>query len=327
MTHRPLLVAILGALAGCSETFEGTGCMEVPAEQLTCAPENQVSPSELYLPGKCGDLEIVEVLGAGTREDLPTEAAVEKTPACCYPVKVINHDPGTHCEVGRPYFEDGKALSAPLLAEDTGRALPRRALAWANAGRAEHASVAAFGRLLLQLLRHGAPSALLRDVQQAGIDEVGHSELCWSLARHFGGGQTRAGEFPFAGKVDADISLAELADAAVVEGCLAETLGAHVAQAAAELAPEPNVRAVLASIAAEEATHAVLSFRIVAWALASGGPAVKAAVRAALGRPWPALDVDELALRAGVDVAELSAAARQGVTEVLEPAVARLLVS
>jgi hypothetical protein len=108
---------------------------------------------------------------------------------------------------------------------------------------------------------------------------------------------------------------------------MAETLGAHVMAAAARLAPEPVVREALAAIAAEEATHAVLSFRIVAWALAAGGADVRAAVQAELERPWPRLDVAELALRAGIEAVELEAAAGAGVSEVLEPAVAQLLAA
>jgi hypothetical protein len=98
-----------------------------------------------------------------------------------------------------------------------------------------------------------------------------------------------------------------------------------VADVAARLAPENCVREALREIADEEATHAVLSFRIVAWALGVGGTDVRAAVRAALAEAWPKLDVAELALRAGVDEAELRAAARTGVTGVVEPAVERLL--
>ena len=106
-----------------------------------------------------------------------------------------------------------------------------------------------------------------------------------------------------------------------------KTLGAHVLAEAARLAPETAVRESLAAIAAEEATHAVLSFRIAAWALAAGGASVRAAVRAELEKPCPRLDVTELALRAGVETSALQAAADAGVTEVLEPAVRRLLAA
>jgi hypothetical protein len=71
----------------------------------------------------------------------------------------------------------------------------------------------------------------------------------------------------------------------------------------------------------------VLSFRIVAWALAVGGAEVLAAVRAAFEAPWPRADVAELALRASVDEALLERAAAEGVTDVLEPARDRLLAA
>jgi hypothetical protein len=300
--------------------------MEVKAAQTSCPPASEVNPDELFLPGKCGDdLEITEVRGAGMRGTTKLQSG-DDLETCCYPVEVTDHEPSEECMVGRPYYENGKALSAPLLARSgSSPSGNKRALAWARAGAGEHASVAAFARLAIELMRHGAPNALLGGVHQAALDEVRHAELCWSLAEHFGGERVKAGSFPFGGSVPADVSLAELAAAAVREGCLAETLGAHVADVAARLAHEGRVREALRKISDEEATHAVLSFRIVAWALGAGGPDVRAAVRAALAEPWPKLDVAELALRAGVDEAELRAAARTGVSEVVEPAVARLL--
>jgi hypothetical protein len=324
MRNNPLLLAILGALGGCSETFEDTGCMEVPAEQMGCKPASKVDPDSLFLPNQCGDdLEITEVRGSGKRGTTALQAGEMET--CCYPVEVVDHDPGAECAVGRPYYEGGKPRSAPLASRT--KVGTARARAWANAGAGEHASVAAFARLSLQLLRHGAPAALLRGVHQAALDEVRHTEVCWSLAQRFGAEPLAAGAFPFSAPVAVDVSLAELAAAAVREGCLAETLGAHVMDAAARLAPESAVREALRTIADEEATHAVLSFRIVAWALAVGGDDVRAAVRAALALPWPRLDVAELALRAGVESEALGAAAHAGVADVLEPAVARLLAT
>jgi len=70
----------------------------------------------------------------------------------------------------------------------------------------------------------------------------------------------------------------------------------------------------------EEAAHAVLSYRIVAWALSTGGAPVAAAVRAAFEAPWPRVDVAELALRAKVPVPLLSEAAEQAVAQLLAPA-------
>ena len=159
------------------------------------------------------------------------------------------------------------------------------------------------------------------------MDEVRHAEICWALAARFGAAPVSAGAFPFPESIAVDADLPALAAAAVREGCLAETLGAHVVSVAAELAPEPDVKAALTSIAREEALHAVLSFRIVAWALRAGGAEVRVAVHAALARPWPALNVDELALRANVDVAQLRSASQKGLTEVIRPAAAELFAA
>ena len=300
--------------------------MLVPEEQMTCPSRSQVSPERLFINGQCGDdLEIDSVNGEGKR----TTAGDTQSPACCYPVTIIDHDPRSECAVGRPYFEHGRALVAPLRTAGT-EALgtdPARAAAWARAGADEHASVAAFARLALELMAVGAPTGLLRDVHQAAMDEVNHAESAWELARHFGGERVEAGPFPFTAPVAVTVTLADVARAAARDGCLGETLGAHLAAAAAALATEPAVKAVLEGIAAEEARHAVLSYRVVSWALRAGGEAVRAAVREAFATPWPEPDIEELALRANVDVAALRRAAAEGVSGVLEPATAALLAA
>jgi hypothetical protein len=332
MRKSPLLLAILAALSGCSETFQSEGCL-ARAPELACPPAGALEPNQLFLPNECGDdLEISEILSEGTHKTLLGETG-EGTEACCYQVEVVDSNPSATCSIGRPYFEAGALRRAPLehgpsSPSDGGVARDaRRATAWAAAGADEHASIAAFSRLALQLLAHAAPSELLRAVHQAAIDEVAHAERCWALARHFGGAAVSAGAFPFGQAVAVNGTLARLAADAVREGCLGETLGAHLASVAAELAPEPEVKAALGAIAAEEAAHAVLSYRIVAWALRAGGADVRAAVKAAFAAPWPRLDVDELAVRANVDVSLLRRAADAGVAEVLVPAQARLLAA
>lgn len=325
MRRSPLLISILAALSACNETERGKACLPVPAEQTTCPAPHSLNLGDLFIPDRCG-WEVTEIVGPGKRETIPTQANPELS-ACCYPAELVEEEPG--CIVGRPYVDGGKQLLAPLCAGDeaAARSASARAAAWARAGAGEHASVAAFSRLALQLLRLGAPCDLLREVHQAAMDEVGHAEACWRLARHFGAPALSAGPFPFPDSVALDVDWAELAAAATLEGCLAETLGAHVATVAAELAPEPEVQAALRGIAREEAGHAVLSFRIVAWALRAGGPDVAAAVRAVLAGPWPRLDLDELALRSSVDLRLLEAAAEQGVSEILRPATAQLLAA
>jgi hypothetical protein len=289
-----------------------------------CPPASSLEPDDLYsgFPQNC-DEEVVEIKGEGERQ----KAGEAQMEACCYPAEITDGD--DECVIGRPYWDGGVQRQAPLLSSATvaGASDAERARAWALAGSGEHASVAAFARLSLQLMALGAPSSLLRDVHQAALDEVKHAEQCWEFARLFGGAEVTAGAFPFQSSPNTSLGLAELAAAAVREGCLAETLGAHVLSVAAEQAPEPAVRAALLSMAEEEGRHAVLSFRIVAWALRSGDADVLASVHAAFAEPWPNVDVHELSLRSNVDVEHLAAAAAQGVREVLKPAAARLLAA
>ena len=295
-----------------------------------------MSTKSLSLPGKCGDdLEIDSVNGDGTLTTVTNEGGVESK-ACCYPVTVIDHNTNEECAVGRPYFENGAQRTATLrmALRDAARGAgddtsldARRAMAWAKAGADEHASVASFARLALSLMALGAPTELLAGVQRAALDEVRHAEACWKLARHFGADDVTPGAFPFAGPVEVRVTLAELAYAATREGCLGETLGAHLVARAAALTPKPEVRRALEAIAAEEADHAVLSFRIVAWALAVGGSETRAAVERALALPWPEANLDELALRTNVDLVALRAASAEGVSEVLRPATSALMAA
>ncbi len=326
MRRSPLLLSILAALAGCDGAVEKKACFSVPAEQTMCPAPEQVDKSKLFQPNECGDFEYTDVRGPTTRETLQVQSG--ELTACCYRADVIDHSEG-NCVIGRPYFDAGVELRAPVRSSTSLAAHDHaaRAAAWAQAGAGEHASVAAFARLTLQLLALGAPTDLLRGSQQAALDEIGHAERCWALAERFGAAPISAGPFPFPREVAVNVSLAELAAAAVREGCLAETLGAHVAAVAAELAPEPDVRAELQLIAGEEAAHAVLSFRIVAWALRVGGQDVAAAVHAAFAAPCPRLDLEELALRSNVAVAELERAAETGVAEIIRPAAQRLLAA
>jgi|GEM_PF-1615238 len=326
MRRSPLLLSILAALAGCDGAVEKKVCISVPEEQQACPASSEVDTSKLFVPNECGDFEYDDVRGPVTRESLQGQSA-EPVPACCYKADVTDHTSG-ECVIGRPYFEGDVVLCAPLLGvAASSQAQAARALAWARAGAGEHASVAAFARLTLQLLALGAPTDLLRGAQQAALDEIGHAERCWGLAERFGAAPIAAGPFPFPRDVAVDVSLRDLAVAAVREGCLAETLGAHVAAVAAELAPEPDVRAALSNIAAEEATHAVLSFRIVAWAMRAGGADVAKAVRTAFYEPCPRLDLQELALRSNVDLAALEEAATAGLADIIQPAAQRLLAA
>ena len=118
--------------------------------------------------------DIVEVLGEGVRKDVTGQDGVTR-PACCYPVDTIDNTPGD-CVIGRPYFEGSDAITAPVSGANASHAPSSRGAAWARAAAFEHASVAAFARLSLQLMAHGAPTALLGEVHRAALDETRHAE-------------------------------------------------------------------------------------------------------------------------------------------------------
>lgn len=205
---------------------------------------------------------------------------------CCYP-KLFPTD-------GRPFFVEGESRQASTVErsdwlvrvigdgdvelKDDERA--QLAAAWLADARAEHASIATFARLTLQLLSLGAPPELLTAAQRATQDEIQHARLCFDLASRYAGRPLGPGKLAMVDAVT-EVSLAELAVAAVHEGCLGETAAAVFASERLEQARDPQVRAALAKIARDETRHAALAWRTVVWAIECGGATVFEAVRAA----------------------------------------------
>jgi hypothetical protein len=217
-----------------------------------------------------------------------------KNGQCCYQVQEIACG-----EVGRPFLVDGRALAAtarpdhrdgwsapgalvPRTDDLSAEVRERLAVAWGRDGLFEHASVASFGRFALELLAAGAPADLIEEAHRAALDEVRHARLCLGLAGAYAGGAVAPAPFPFDGRVEVSPDLADIAARAAREGCIGETLAAVQAAEQLARATDPAVRAALAIIAADEARHAELAFRAVAWALREGGAGVRAAVQAAL---------------------------------------------
>lgn len=138
---------------------------------------------------------------------------------------------------------------------------------WVKTALGEHASVAAFARFVLHLLSLGSPPDLVLDAIKAMEDEVHHARLSFGIARQF------TDEAPAPGKMDISGVLLESDDpaailkAAILEGCIEETISAAHAQVAFERATEPSIQRALARIAEDEARHADLAWRFVRWAL------------------------------------------------------------
>ena len=124
----------------------------------------------------------------------------------------------------------------------------------------EAAAVVAFGELADALEAHGAPDALVARVTEARHDEVEHTRTMARLARAHGARVAAPEVVPSPGG-----DLEALATANAVEGCVRETLGALIGLWQARHAEDGAIRAAMATIAADEARHATLSWDLAAW--------------------------------------------------------------
>lgn len=84
--------------------------------------------------------------------------------------------------VGRAYVDDAGAVVVASI----GGASSASASAWVAQARSEHASIASFARLTLELMAAGAPLRLIARVHEAALDEVRHTEQCLALAARDG---------------------------------------------------------------------------------------------------------------------------------------------
>ena len=269
-----------------------------------------------------------------------------KNGQCCYATEFI-----PYCE-GRPYLVDEVARTAPALRSrgdggwgaeasarpDVSGIAPdlRAALAaeWTRDALFEHASVASFGRFALELLAVGAPAELLEEAHRAALDEVRHARLCFALASAYAGEPVAPGAFPFGGAAEVVADLASIAARTAKEGCIGETIAAVIAAEQCMKAEDPAVAEVLAGIAADEARHAELAWRTVAWAIRVGGERVRAAVEevfAGLGH-GAVLDADgagdpRFARHGRLAGAALAEATARALEEVVGPAAGMLLES
>jgi hypothetical protein len=205
---------------------------------------------------------------------------------------------GSCCSFGRPFLVDDRARVAALVERADWRAsgtpevasLPpsvRSGLArhWAEAARMEHASIAAFARFVLQLLALGAPPDLVVDAQRAMEDETRHAQLAFGLASAYAGADIGPGRLSTRGSLEA-MDLRSILATTFAEGCIGETVAALDATEALEHVRDrdPAVAAVLATIAADEARHAALAWRSVAWMVRTFGQAARDALEDALRR-------------------------------------------
>lgn len=223
-------------------------CACSPAHPMGCPMEGQPSPrcEAAFLPAITA-----------------SERAKTDGGACCY----LGEQTCVPPWVGRAF----PSVAEPIARSDwrVGASRSRSDLARAAAG--EHAAVASFALASLALMAHGAPAELVADTHRAALDEIEHARLLFGLA----GEAIGPGPLPIEAKIP---SLVEFAVATFRDACVQETLGALAAEADARAEADPTVAAALARIAEDEARHAVLAYRTLAWAVSAGGDAARAAI-------------------------------------------------
>jgi len=266
------------------------------------------------------------------------EAAIPD--ACCYVFKDIDY----FCNVeGRPFRVDGQARTAPPGTAPDWRAdtdiqltglsrAKRRKIAqhWADAGRAEHASVAAFSRFATQLLALGAPAGLVAEATRAMADEINHARLCFGIASAAAGTELGVGGIDVTGSLDEVTHESVLVDT-IREGCVNETICAAQAEAALEATTDPAIRAALEQIVEDEQRHATLAWKTVLWILKTQpelGSLAAETFAQATARPAPVCSQaqdDALASHGIPAEAEDRSVAARVLADVIAPCAAALL--
>jgi len=233
--------------------------------------------------------------------------------------------------------EDPPALLSPPADRDYAHSISAH---WALVAANEHASVASFSRHALELLGLAAPMKLVKAAHEAALDEVHHAKLAYGLAAAYGDRTSALGpgilDVTDARAATPPVS-ADVAVAAVRDGCVGETIAAVQARAALHAADEPAVQKALRVIAEDEARHAALGWAVVQWIIlqdASGvtRKRVERALALALSHnhspPTPHSDQAPILASAGI----LSEAAKAKVAalamdQVIRPAAAQLLAA
>lgn len=264
---------------------------------------------------------------------------------CCYWETI-----GPVCP-GRPFVVAGRArvasleagdawsdatLCAPIEPEPSPALADLLAAAWRFDAQHEHAAVASFSRFALQLLAMAAPPRFVDGALRAALDEREHAGLFFALAQAHGRCARAPGPLAVDGALLGADDPIHVVVATIREGCIAETISAVQLQAARDAAEDPRLRAALSRVLEQELAHVELAWSFVAWALARGDAALRAAVVEAFRDParWipcgPDVeptqgDEDRWRGHGRLTAGDRVAIARQAIATIIVPAARRLL--
>jgi len=281
--------------------------------------------------GSCADVSAFDQWGAlevsayGLDQSLPTwmgVAACENDQwhpvDCCYIVETwdtkLSGDAGpaalcteptvwTDWGAGRPFVSDDEARHAPVgrgsgwsgalsLSPPADAELRRAVVAgWLQVAQDEHASIASFSRFNLELLALGAPADLLARSTRALGDEVRHAQLGFTIASSFADAAYAPGPLAVAGALHRSDDAEAVLVAAILEGCINETVCAVQLQRMLPRIADPGLRSALTGVVDDELRHAELSWAFVRWLLEARPellPAAELAFAGTASRPMPA---------------------------------------
>ncbi|APR81571.1 putative lipoprotein [Minicystis rosea] len=161
----------------------------------------------------------------------------------------------------------------------------------------EAASITAFERLATELEAHGASRDLIDEARRAADDECRHATVMGALARARGGDPVAPCIEPTPPR-----SLADMALENAVEGCVRETFGALVGAYQANHAGDAEIASAMHPIAADEARHAALAWKVHAWAMEQLGSEQRARIERAQVEAFSAL-ASNVSQRAAPEIA------------------------
>ncbi len=162
---------------------------------------------------------------------------------------------------------------------------------WLEDARTEHASVAAFSRLSLDLLAISAPPALVLRAHEAAIDEVHHARIGYAIASAYARQKLEPLGYGAAASLEPrEVDLALVARESLLEGVVGEGACADLLRRGSTKVDSHVLALHMARLAADEGRHAELAKDIVRFCVAKAGPslivslveAVSAATRSSL---------------------------------------------
>ncbi|MEM6994222.1 MAG: ferritin-like domain-containing protein [Myxococcota bacterium] len=247
---------------------------EQPAcDDVTAAPKGDCIRFRPALADQC--LADMEQWLLRVEQDAEGQCFEFDSQACDDVTEWANRRPGCQSEEGRPIRDEGVALLAAIRHGDAwlpdtptqvrpGLSPEAAGRRWLAIARSEHASIAAFSDIALQLMQLGAPPHLIEGCHRAALDEVRHARDALGIACALTGDRLDLGALPQPPR--STPTLRSVALDALIEGCIGEGVAAARAARGADDA-EPDVAAVLRGVAADETRHAALAWSTLRWAL------------------------------------------------------------